>query len=638
MKLDVPFVQFPVVFDAVRMLAEINALGETVWRPHPQGYPGNSALPLISVDGDPDSDSIAGPMRPTPWLERCPTLVQAFGSLGAVWGRSRLMRLTGHAEVPPHADLSYYWRERVRVHVPILTQPSVRFICGEAEVNMAAGECWIFDTWRRHRVINDAERQRIHLVADTVGGERFWEIASGGRVPGRPVPGWQPRPFAGDGTSSPADLECESVNVPTVMTPWELREHLGFLIGESVPHPQLAQVQQLAARLSHAWLGLWARYGETREGWPSYRAVLDPFAHAMRQVAQPITLRNGSTFLAALAPMVLRAALSDGHNDGAGTRRDADPDAGADTGARAGGGSVAGMAGTSVAGSASSVVPFAPDPRFDRPVFIVSSPRSGSTLLFETLARAPHLYTVGGESHGRIEGLPELHPVARGFGSNRLDASAATPEIVAAVRQRFLDRLRDREGASAPEGRLRLLEKTPKNALRIPFLCAVFPEARFVYLHREPHEVLGSMIDAWTSENFRTYPTLPDWSGPDWSLVLVPGWRELRGRPLAEIVARQWEATTRILLDDLEALPADRCLSVRHEAFLAQPQACIERLCAALDLEWDIRLGVLPWSRHTVSAPAPDKWRRHQREIESVWPLIEATAARAERFAADNPA
>ena len=37
--------------------------------------------------------------------------------------------------------------------------------------------------------------------------------------------------------------------------------------------------------------------------------------------------------------------------------------------------------------------------RFDRPIFIVSSPRSGTSLLFETLAQSPGLLTIGGESH-----------------------------------------------------------------------------------------------------------------------------------------------------------------------------------------------------------------------------------------------
>jgi len=115
----------------------------------------------------------------------------------------------------------------------------------------------------------------------------------------------------------------------------------------------------------------------------------------------------------------------------------------------------------------------------------------------------------------------------------------------------------------------------------------------------------------------------------------VPGWRELAGKPVAEIVAAQWQATTDLLLDDLAALPADRVTVARYDALLADPQAEISRLCAALGLPWDQALrGTLPPSQHTLSAPAPDKWRRHESEIEAVLPGLADTIARAERFAA----
>ena len=107
--------------------------------------------------------------------------MQALDSIGATWGRSRLMRLSGAAEVTPHVDTDYYWRDHMRVHVPIVTQPTVRFQCGDEAVNMAAGECWIFDTWSLHSVHNDATQARIHLVADTVGGG--WHDHSDGAGP-----------------------------------------------------------------------------------------------------------------------------------------------------------------------------------------------------------------------------------------------------------------------------------------------------------------------------------------------------------------------------------------------------------------------------------------------------------------------
>ncbi len=94
MKLQYPFLQLPLSYDASALAAEIEALGESVWRPHPQGFPGNSALPLIAANGDAGNDDVRGHMQPTPHLEKLPYLREVLGSLGAVFGRSRLMRLS----------------------------------------------------------------------------------------------------------------------------------------------------------------------------------------------------------------------------------------------------------------------------------------------------------------------------------------------------------------------------------------------------------------------------------------------------------------------------------------------------------------------------------------------------------------
>ena len=59
-KLDSPFLQLPLLFDAAALAAEIAALPESAWRPHPEGHAGNSALPLIALGGDAANDGAQG--------------------------------------------------------------------------------------------------------------------------------------------------------------------------------------------------------------------------------------------------------------------------------------------------------------------------------------------------------------------------------------------------------------------------------------------------------------------------------------------------------------------------------------------------------------------------------------------------
>jgi hypothetical protein len=612
MKLQVPFVQLPLQFDAQRMAGEMNALGADAWREHPSKYPGNSALPLIAVHGDPDSDAVSGPMRPTPYLERCPYIIEVLTHIGAVWGRSRLMRLAGGAEVSPHVDINYYWREHLRVHVPITTQPGVRFQCGDKEVNMGPGECWIFDTWRPHRVINVPGHERVHLVADTVGGERFWEIANRGRVPGQlSTQEWRIEAF-GDRNSRALihELDLECVNAPIVMSPWELREHLLFILDSAVPDPRVSVLQQACLRFVADWRALWAIHGDTEEGAIAYRKVLENFDAAIEHLGGTLRLTNGMPLVSTMRSMVLKMALS--------AREFMSDDDGAD---------------------ASSMVSVATPPRLSRcikdPIFIVSPPRSGSSLLFETLARGPDVYTIGDESHRLIEvdvAGGSLGTIARGYSSNRLDGTDATPEIASELIERYYRSVFDRDRRSPDGGPIRLLEKTPKNALRVPFLLKIFPDARFVYLYRDPREVMASMLEAWESGRFCTYADLPGWEGLPWSMVLIPGWRELIGKPLPEIVAVQWEVTTRILLDDLDEIPSEQRVAIRYDHLITNPDGEIQRLCEKLSVRWDRSLDKnLPHSRYTVSAPRPQKWHAREREIQPLLARLEATRERAER-------
>ncbi len=267
-----------------------------------------------------------------------------------------------------------------------------------------------------------------------------------------------------------------------------------------------------------------------------------------------------------------------------------------------------------------------------RPVFIVSSPRSGSSLLFQTLVQAPETYSIGGESHELIEGIEGLHPQARSWSSNRLDERDATAEMATLLSRRFYERLRDRDGRRAC-GPVRMIEKTPKNSLRVPFFATIFPDAFFVYLYRDPRQTLHSMIEAWRVGSFRTYPALPGWTGLPWSLLLVPGWESLQARPVEEIAAHQWRITTRILIDDLSRLAPNRVRAISYDALIRDPSSQIARLCASVGLGWDRKLDArLPLSPTVVSVPRHDKWRRIEAQIEALCPIVSEADAQARDF------
>jgi uncharacterized protein (TIGR03032 family) len=279
-------------------------------------------------------------------------------------------------------------------------------------------------------------------------------------------------------------------------------------------------------------------------------------------------------------------------------------------------------------------------PPIEQPVFIVAPPRSGATLLFATLGRSPSVWTLGREGHALLERIAEFQPANRDHESNRLTAEDAQPQIAEGLRAAFFAGLRNRDGLAAPEGAagLRMLQETPRNALRVPFLNAVFPDALFVYVYRDPRESLISMMDAWESGRAVAYPQLPDWEGPPWSLLLVEGWRDLRGKDLAEIVVAQWSAATRTLLDDLEELGPERwCVAARDE-LVRDPQREVERLCGFLGIEWNERLpSPLRLARHADAPSDPETRQSYAAKLEPLLPQTVDLARRARDWFAQPP-
>ena len=214
-----------------------------------------------------------------------------------------------------------------------------------------------------------------------------------------------------------------------------------------------------------------------------------------------------------------------------------------------------------------------------RPIFVVAPPQSGTALVAEALGRLPGMRTLDPAGRAELDGAAELRPALRGHDSNRRTAEDASPETAERLRAAITEAI-----GPAPE---RLIDSTPRNALRVPYLDAVFPDASFVYVYREPRDTLSSMAEAWESGDYATYPGLPDWPGPPWSLLLIPGWRELAGAPIAEIVATQWVTATRILLADLEQLAPERWCVADFARLASEPFAELERVAAFLGLEWN---------------------------------------------------
>jgi hypothetical protein len=145
-------------------------------------------------------------------------------------------------------------------------------------------------------------------------------------------------------------------------------------------------------------------------------------------------------------------------------------------------------------------------------VFVIGSPRSGSTLLARMIG-----------SHSLIYGRPEPHlltPLAHLGYFAKVDkapydavlAAEAQRDFVAALPageqdyvdacRAFTDTLYGRMLATKPQKKF-FLDKTPAYALVMDFITRIYPEAKYVVLTRHPLAVFSSFAESFFNSDYR---------------------------------------------------------------------------------------------------------------------------------------
>lgn len=193
------------------------------------------------------------------------------------------------------------------------------------------------------------------------------------------------------------------------------------------------------------------------------------------------------------------------------------------------------------------------------PVFLISLPRSGSTLLQKMLTASHEVHSVSEPwlllPQAFIlqkEGLRT--PYSHNIFSYAIDdflqqLPDGRADYIAALRQ-FALSLYDK---TIPDDTVRFfLDKTPRYYLIVGFLAELFPEAKFILLYRNPLEVLASILTTWFDNRFLLFNNHVDIH---------------QGPPL---------------MAEAKEILAGRCHSVQYNRLIADPAGELSALCTFL--------------------------------------------------------
>lgn len=232
------------------------------------------------------------------------------------------------------------------------------------------------------------------------------------------------------------------------------------------------------------------------------------------------------------------------------------------------------------------------------PVFILGAPRSGTTLLYKSLALHPDAAWINNYQR-RLPRLPALAGLNRvpgratqtrqrvwfgaagdnayRYASARSSLERWFPQPVEGepqFRLRGIPEVSDRVHPTDQQRQLRrdfdrmvqasgarvVLSKRIGHNTRVPLLHGIFPEARFISLTRDGRAVAASLVRV-------------DWwqDGPLWWYGGTPRqWEGNGGNPL-ELAARHWVEETKAIDAGLAGVDGDQVLRLRYEDLVEQP-------------------------------------------------------------------
>lgn len=274
------------------------------------------------------------------------------------------------------------------------------------------------------------------------------------------------------------------------------------------------------------------------------------------------------------------------------------------------------------------------------PIIIFGNTRSGTTVVQKLIAGHPDVV-----AWYEPRNLWQYADPARSH--DDFDESDATDKVKRYIRRQFL-RYQKRNGNRV------VVEKTPVNVLRIPYVRAVFPEARYIYIVRSPLSFISSVELKWQRPvtvrgllwRFRSTP----WTQlhhyvikyarqlvdkhilrRKYLSVWGPRYRgleeDLQTEEMLTVVARQWALPSKKAEEDLSQFAPGAVLRLRYEDVVEDPVVYLEAICAHIGLVATDEMRRM--TNELVKSDRQQKWRRlDPLDLVRIFPEIEGEMKR----------
>ena len=135
-----------------------------------------TGIALRNANGDYKTTVVfgGGSYSDTEVLTSCPYFKEIINSFPFTIGYARLLFVPAGKRIGEHTDTGLNWDNgAIRIHIPIVTNENVKFYIEDEQLNWKEGELWYGDFSLPHKLHNQSNITRVHLVLDCLVDNAF---------------------------------------------------------------------------------------------------------------------------------------------------------------------------------------------------------------------------------------------------------------------------------------------------------------------------------------------------------------------------------------------------------------------------------------------------------------------------------
>ncbi len=234
-----------------------------------------------------------------------------------------------------------------------------------------------------------------------------------------------------------------------------------------------------------------------------------------------------------------------------------------------------------------------------KPIFIIGAPRSGTNMLRDALVQFDDVCTWPFDETNFM--WKKGYKI---YQNDELKIENLTEEKIKYIKKEF-------KKIATINASNTVVEKTCANTLRILYIDKIFPNAKYIFIHRDPIDTIASIKNKWKEgKNYKNFAKQIPWFNflhlikfifyniylkifaiqnvySQWGPKIKNIDKIIQENSLCSIAAIQWKSCSEVAKQDLKELNNNKVFTLKYEDFVNNPKYYLRKILKFMDVSYE---------------------------------------------------